>query len=112
MTYLPPYIAILCFFAVEQVLGDVCAGAWAEASNGYVDQGEPGKAALRLVANPSSDLGKRTFGRIVAQKQVKNSVVYNVLKATWAWFGAVKMTEVDERTMEFEFQSVREKDTA
>lgn len=40
---------------------------------------------------------------------MKNSAVYNVLKAAWARFGSVKMTEVDERTMSFEFQSDKEK---
>lgn len=34
---------------------------------------------------------------------------YNVLKVAWARFGSVKMTEVDNNTMNFEFETERDK---
>lgn len=41
---------------------------------------------------------------------MKNLVVYNVLKVAWARYGSVRMTEVDDRTMAFEFQSEKDKE--
>lgn len=37
-------------------------------------------------------------------------MVCNVLKVAWANHGAVRMTEVDEKTMAFGFESERDKD--
>lgn len=70
--------------------------------------GPPGKVPIRLVSNPPSAHGNRTFGQIVSQWSMKNSVVYNVLKVAWARYGTVKTTKVDDRTMAFEFQSENE----
>lgn len=68
------------------------------------------KAALTLVSNPPLLLRKRTFGRIISDKGMKNSVVNKVLQLAWARFDKVKMTEVDDRTMAFEFQSEKDKE--
>lgn len=37
-------------------------------------------------------------------------MVYNVLKVAWANHGAMRMTKVDDQTMEFEFESPRSKE--
>lgn len=66
---------------------------------------------IRLVSNTLSEIrSRRTFDRIITQKQMKNLVVYNVLKVAWARYGSVRMTEVDDRTMAFEFQSEKDKE--
>lgn len=41
---------------------------------------------------------------------MKNTVVYNVLKVTWTRHGSIKMTEVDDKTMNIKFESEREKE--
>lgn len=51
----------------------------------------------------------RVVVKIIAQKNMRNSVVYNVVKGAWAKFGSVKMTEVDSITMNFEFGLERDK---
>lgn len=67
----------------------------------------PRKPTLKLVSSsPSVTMQRhRSVGQLLTQKQIRNSVVYNVLKVAWARFGQVEMTELDERTMAFEFQS-------
>lgn len=70
----------------------------------------PGKPIITLVS--SSDGGNqprfRSFGRLLTHKQIRNTVVYNVLKVAWARFGQVDMTELDDNTMAFEFQSAED----
>lgn len=75
-------------------------------SGGSLDRERP----LLLVPQPLIQCGSRIIGRSLAQKGLRNSVTYNVLKGAWASYGAVTMKEVDSQTMEFIFQSSRGKD--
>lgn len=47
---------------------------------------------------------------MISLKPVKNSVVYVVLKAAWAAYGSVVMTDLEEGVMAFDFQNVTERD--
>lgn len=42
-------------------------------------------------------------------KSIKNSVIYNVLMVAWARHGSVKMTEVDDKTTAFEFETEKDR---
>lgn len=38
-------------------------------------------------------------GRIISSnKNIRNTVVYNVIRPAWTRYGAVRMTEIDEKT--------------
>lgn len=45
------------------------------------------------------------MGKMISQKEVKNSAVYVVLKATWTSYGSVKMTDLEDGVMTFDFQN-------
>lgn len=75
------------------------------------------KLNMRLVSTPHphhthTETGPQVFGRIVSQTQrgMKNPVVHNVLRVDWARSGSVRMTEVDNWTIAFEFESERDKE--
>lgn len=89
-------------------------GVWAEAKYDYKDQlqqwGTSRESHYPASHDPLLAFSKRTFDRMVSQKPMKNLIVYNVLKVTWARYETVKMTEVDDRTMTFKFQSEKDKD--
>lgn len=65
---------------------------------------------LVLVPHPPIQSTSRIFGRSLALKGMRNSVIHTVLKGAWASYGAVTMKEVDSQTMEFIFQSAKGKD--
>lgn len=65
--------------------------------------GGPHQTTLQLMYRPPGSEGSRLYSRILSSKAVRNAVVMNVLKIAWARFGTVKMNEVDENTMAFEF---------
>lgn len=73
------------------------------------DRGPQRNARLRLVTNTPNAAGSKVLGRLISQKQLRNSVVYNMLKSAWARYGPVKMKELDERTTVFEFESEKDK---
>lgn len=52
----------------------------------------------------------KVYGRIVSQKLVRNSVVVMVLKNAWSRFGPVRMTDINDKTMVFEFDSDRDRE--
>lgn len=41
---------------------------------------------------------------------MKNSLIYNVLKITWARHRPVRMTEVDDKIIAFDFESERDRE--
>lgn len=49
--------------------------------------------------------GSRLYGRILSQNPVKNAVVRSVLKNAWTRFSVVRMIDVDDNTMAFEFNN-------
>lgn len=63
-----------------------------------------------MVSNANQESVTEVFVRIISHKQIRNFAVHNVLKLAWTRFGPVKMFEVDEHTMKFEFDSERDKD--
>lgn len=65
---------------------------------------------LCVSSRTPTETDTRIFDRIISQKSLRNTVVCNVLKVAWANHGAVRMTEVDEKTMAFGFESERDKD--
>lgn len=67
-----------------------------------------GIPCLSLAPTPPIESAHILVGRILSERNVRNSVVYNVLKGAWARFGNVKMTEIDSSTMKFVFQSDRD----
>lgn len=74
------------------------------------EEGLPRKNNLYLISNPTWDYGTQFFGRIISQKTIKNTVVHNILKVAWARYRSVKMVEVDDKTMTFEFHNERDRD--
>lgn len=50
------------------------------------------------------------LGKMISQKTVKNNAVYNVLKAAWANYETVKMTDLEEGVMTFDFENEKDKD--
>lgn len=45
---------------------------------------------------------------MISQKKVKNNAVYNVLKAAWENYGSLKMSDLEEEVMGFDFENVKE----
>lgn len=66
------------------------------------------RPVFSLVPKPPRQTAGRVVGKMISQKQMKNSTVYGVLKAAWAAYGDVKMTDLEEGVMAFDF--VREID--
>lgn len=62
------------------------------------------------MSNPVREYESKMFGRIISQKHIRNTVVHNVLKVAWERFRPIRMLEVDEQTMSFEFDSERDRD--
>lgn len=58
----------------------------------------------------SRESGARVLGKLVSEKHFKNSIVRSVLKEAWGRFGPVRITEVTETMMMFDFESVRDRD--
>lgn len=71
------------------------------------DRQAPRMLPIRLNSNsPSAPAAARVLGRLVTNRGIKNSAIINVLRAAWSRYGSVRMTELDERTIAFEFASV------
>lgn len=66
--------------------------------------------SLKPTQRPPTEEQYRVFGRMISHKVIKNAVVRNILKGAWARFGAVTTIEVDDRTMRFDFASIRDRD--
>lgn len=47
--------------------------------------------------------------KMISQKKVKNNAVYNVLKVAWVNYGPVKMTDLEEGIMVFEFENGKDR---
>lgn len=47
---------------------------------------------------------------LISDKPVKNNVIKNVLKETWSRFGKVRMAEVNQSTLVFEFDSSQDRE--
>lgn len=50
------------------------------------------------------------YGWIISAKPLRNSVVRNVLRGAWDRFSSVRMQEVDDHTLSFEFGNARDRD--
>lgn len=70
----------------------------------------PRRALLSIVPKLPKIQVARVVGKMISQKPVKNSVVYNVLKAAWATFGAVKMSDLEGGVMAFDFTNDSDRD--
>lgn len=84
------------------------------ASSTNSDGGRQGIPTLRLVPSStqhaSRGTGTRVLGMLVSDKHLKNNVVQNVLKEAWARFGPVRITEVNDTTLMFDFERPRDRD--
>lgn len=69
----------------------------------------PGQSRCNWCITPGRD-GSRVYGRLISNKAVRNSVVRTVLNVAWARFGSVKMKEIDEGTLAFDFENSNDKD--
>lgn len=71
----------------------------------------PGITTLRMVPTtipgPSRESAARVLDMLLSVKHIKNNLVQNVLKEAWGRFGPVKVTEVTESMLMFDFESVR-----
>lgn len=74
------------------------------------DGGSSGQAILRLKSDPPSESATRVFGRAVSLRGIKNTVIRNVLRIACASYGLVRMTEIDDRTIAFDFNSARDRE--
>lgn len=54
--------------------------------------------------------GQRVFGMLMSDRPVKNNDIQNVLKESWARYGPMRTTEVNESQLLFEFESPRDRD--
>lgn len=74
----------------------------------------PGLTTLQLVSSaiPGSSRGSgtRVLGMLLSEKHIKNDVVQNVLKEAWARYGPVRISEVNETTLMFDFESSKDRD--
>lgn len=70
----------------------------------------PRRAFLSLVPKPPKRKSTIVVGRMISQKLVKNNVVFTVLKATWGSYGSVKMSELEEGVMSFDFENDVDRD--
>lgn len=86
-------------------------GVWAVSpmveQSGSGGRGGRRPLALNLQHQAAEGEAIRVYGRLLSSKSVRNSVVRNVLNLAWARFGHVKMKDVDDNTMAFEFESDR-----
>lgn len=62
------------------------------------------KTKLDLESNPISIRNDRYVGTIIAQKHVKTVAIINVLQKAWDGFGAVRITEVMDKVVMFQFE--------
>lgn len=54
--------------------------------------------------------GECVLGMLISDKPIKNNVIKNVLKEAWSRFGKVRMVEVNQSTLVFEFDSAQDKE--
>lgn len=71
---------------------------------------EPWDLQTWLSLQPPAESNTRVLGQLVTRKGIKNAVVHSVLRIAWSRFGLVRMIDLDDRTIEFEFDSVHDKD--
>lgn len=72
------------------------------------DSGEaefPHKVVLSLVSRPPKLFGGRIIGKMIS----KNNAVYSVLRAAWAEYGSVCMTDLEGGIMDFDFESAKDR---
>lgn len=79
---------------------------WSSSGEGWLKR----ITSQHLVSNPLVQLEPRVFGGIIYHKNIKNTVVYNVLKVAWVRHSSVKMTEVDDKTTAFHSEAERDRD--
>lgn len=96
--------------------GDLVWAAWVPmATRSDSDGGRiPEIATLSLVptVTPGSNraTGYMVLRMLMSERHIKNNVVQNVLKEAWARFGPVRISEVNETTLIFDFESSRDRD--
>lgn len=76
---------------------------------GLAREHNSGKTACTSPGTLPCDSNTTVLDRIISHKGIKNTVIYNILKAAWASYGPVKMSELNESTMKFEFESNRDR---
>lgn len=54
--------------------------------------------------------GTRAIGMLMSDKHIKNNVVKNVLKEAWARFGPIRIAEVNDTTLVFDFASEKDRE--
>lgn len=80
-------------------------------SEGGRQQGIPTLQLLpSSVQSSGRGTGTRGLGMLLSEKHVKNNVVQNVLKEEWARYSSVRITEVNETTLMFDFKSPKDRD--
>lgn len=74
----------------------------------------PGLTMLQMVPTVAQGLsrgtGARVLGMLISDKHIKNNVVQNVLKEAWRRFRPVRVSEVTETMLMFNFESVKDRD--
>lgn len=70
----------------------------------------PPRTFMPLMSKPRKRNSVRPVSRMVSQKPVKSNVVFTVSKDAWRNYGSVKMTELEEGVMAFDFDSDADRD--
>lgn len=70
----------------------------------------PRRPTLNLVSRPPEQRLGRVVGKVISQKPVKSNVVFSVLRAAWAGYGAVTMTDLSEGVLAFDFANAGDRD--
>lgn len=70
----------------------------------------PRRPTLNLVSRPPEQQLGRVVGKVISQKSVKNNAVFSMLKAAWAGYATVRMTDLSEGVMAFDFANAGDHD--